>query len=195
MKENNFFYKFVKYACYPFFMIFYHPKIIGKNNYLKKEGYILAGNHTKSWDVFLMVATNKRKIHFFTKSELFTSKFKNWFFTSFGCIPINRKEKNKDAVNKGINYLKHEKIICIFPEGTINRTEDIIMPFKLGAVKMAYESKKPIIPFAIVGKYKIFGKSATAIIGEPYYVKSSDLVEENKKLEEKVIQLIKEHQK
>ena len=36
-----------------------------------------------------------------------------------------------------------------------------LLPFKIGAVKMAYDTNSEIIPFAIIGKYKVFkrGKS------------------------------------
>ena len=52
-----------------------------------------------------------------------------------------------------IDTLKEDKVIGIFPEGTINRTDDIIMPFKIGAVKMAYETNSEIVPFAITGDF------------------------------------------
>ena len=194
MKESNIIYKTVKFICYPFFMLFYHPRIIGKDNLLKNEGFILAGNHKKNWDVFALIAANKRKVHFFTKIELFNTQLKNWFFTSMGCIPVDRKVKNKSSVEQGIKYLKADKVIGIFPEGTHNKTSDILLPFKIGAVKMAFESNRKIIPFAIVGDYKIFGKGIKLIFGKSYSIKSSDLDKENQLLMDKIIKLIKENQ-
>lgn len=194
MKESNVIYKIVKTICYPFFMIFYHPRIIGKENLLKNEGFILAGNHKKNWDVFVLIAANKKKVHFFTKIELFNTKLKKRFFSSMGCIPVDRKVKNKSSVEQGIKYLNDDKVIAIFPEGTHNKTKDIILPFKIGAVKMAFESRKKIIPFAIVGEYKVFGKGIKIVFDKPYEVKSSDLEKENQILMNKVTKLIKENQ-
>ena len=191
MKDKKIIYNLVKGICYPFFMLLYHPKILGKLNI--KEGYILAGNHTAYLDVFLLIAANKRKIHFFTKIELFNTKIKNSFFTSMGCIPVDRKKKNNGSILEGVKVLNEEKVVGIFPEGTYNRTDKIIMPFKYGAVAMAQKTNKAIIPFAIVGKYQIFGKSVKIIFGEPYKLKE-DLETENHKLEQKVISLIKENQ-
>lgn len=194
MKESNVIYKIVKIICYPFFMFFYHPRIIGKENLLKNEGFILAGNHKKNWDVFVLVAANKKKVHFFTKIELFNTKLKKWFFSSMGCIPVDRKVKNKSSVEQGIKYLNDNKVIGIFPEGTHNKTKELIIPFKIGAVKMAFESRKKIIPFAIVGEYKVFGKGIKIVFDKPYEVKSSDLDKENQILMDKVTKLIKENQ-
>lgn len=193
MKDKKIIYNLVKGICYPFFMLLYHPKIIGKEKLNTKEGYILAGNHTAYLDVFLLIAVNKRHIHFFTKIELFNTKIKNSFFTSMGCIPVDRKKKNNGSILEGVKVLNEGKVVGIFPEGTYNRTDKIIMPFKYGAVAMAQKTSKAIIPFAIVGKYQIFGKSVKIIFGEPYKLKE-DLEIENHKLEQKVISLIKENQ-
>ena len=192
MKDKKIIYNLVKGICYPFFMLLYHPKIIGKEKLNTKEGYILAGNHTAYLDVFLLIAVNKRHIHFFTKIELFNTKIKNSFFTSMGCILVDRKKKNNGSILEGVKVLNEEKVVGIFPEGTYNRTDKIIMPFKYGAVAMAQKTSKAIIPFAIVGKYQIFGKSVKIVFGEPYKLKE-DLEIENHKLEQKVISLIKEN--
>ena len=77
----------------------------------------------------------------------------------------------------------------IFPEGTINRTKDIIMPFKKGAVVMAIKTNSPIVPFAINGKYK--KNELKIIFGKPYYPKTEDAEKEIEILEDKVIDLIK----
>lgn len=193
MKDKKIIYNLVKGICYPFFMLLYHPKIIGKEKLNIKEGYILAGNHTAYLDVFLLIAANKRKIHFFTKIELFNTKIKNSFFTSMGCISVDRKKKNNGSILEGVKVLNEEKVVGIFPEGTYNRTDNIIMPFKYGAVAMAQKTNKALIPFAIVGRYQIFGKRVKIIFGESYKLKE-DLETENHKLEQKVISLIKENQ-
>ena len=77
------------------------------------------------------------------------------------------------------------KVIGIFPEGTINRTDDTIMPFKIGAVKMANDTSSYIVPFTIKGKYKIFRKTVILQIYKPYKVKD-DLNIENEKLMKKI---------
>lgn len=190
MKDRNVLYTILRTIGYPFFMLLFHPKIVGKEK-ITEEGFIIAGTHTSPMDIFLLFASTRRKLHFFAKIELFKTKFSNWFFRSMGCIPVNRKEKNKDALIEGYKCLNENKIVAIFPEGTVNKTKDLIMPFKFGAVKMALETNKKILPFAIVGKYKVFGKSIKIIFGEPYNLKSQDLEIENEVLMEKVINLIK----
>ena len=192
MKERNRFYNFVKIVVYPFFMLLYHPKIIN-SKIIPKDNVILVGNHTSNLDGLLLVASTKRYVHFLAKSELFEGKIKNFFFKNMGFIPVNRKTKNQEALTKAIKCLNEEKVIAIFPEGTINKTKEIVMPFKFGAISLASKTKSPIVPFAIVNKYKTFKKSVKIVFGEPYKLKTDDLELENELLMKKVIKLIEEN--
>ena len=189
MREKNIIYTTLRAIGYPLYMLLFHPKIIGKENFID-EGFILCGNHKSPLEI---IVSTRRKLHFFSKIELFNTKFKNAFFRSVGCIPVNRKAKNKEALEEGYNCLRSDKVVVIFPEGTTNKTNDVIMPFKYGAVKMALETGKKRLPFAIVGKYNIFGKSIKIIFDKPYNLSSKDLEKENKILMDKVTKLIKEN--
>ena len=144
------------------FIILYRPKIQGKENIPKDGGIILAGNHTNNFDCAILMASTKRCIHFLAKEELFKS-IVGWFFKGLGLIPVKRKTKDGKALPKAIEYLEKEKVIGIFPEGTFNRSDDVILPFKIGAVKMSHDAKKYIVAFVIKRKYKFFRRSITIV--------------------------------
>lgn len=125
------------------------------------------------------------------KKELFESKFTNFFFRSMGCIPVNRSIHDKDAKNEAVEVLKNNEVLGIFPEGTVNKTNEIVLPFKYGAVSFAKKTNAYIVPFAITGKYKIFRRSIKITYGKPYKVKQ-DLEVENNRLMNIVKRMIKE---
>jgi len=172
-------------------MSFYFPKKINKNNIPKTNSIVLAGNHTSNLDALLLMSCTRRTIRFLAKKELCNTKIKKWFFKNVGIIPVDRSKKNPEVIKEACKYLNNKEVIGLFPEGTINKTKDIIMPFKYGAVKMAKETNSMILPFAISGKYKLFKKSVKIAFGKPYNVTGS-LEEENKKLENNVVNLLKE---
>ena len=93
----------------------------------------------------------------------------------------NRKIHDKDALKSAKEVLKNNKVIGIYPEGTINRTDDIIMPFKIGAVKMAKDTNTKIVPFVITGKYNIIGPRVKIEFLESIEIKD-ELNKENDKL-------------
>lgn len=187
--KDTVFYKMIR-PLLTIFIKLYRPTVIGKENIPINENYILAGNHTDYLDPILVALSVKRNIHYFTKDSLYKG-LKKPLFKALGIIPVDRTKKDKNSLNMGINALNNNLVIGIFPEGTINRTNDIIMPFKFGAVKMAYETKRVIVPFAIINKYKFLKKSVVIIYGEPYKIKSDNLEEENNALMNKVKDLIK----
>lgn len=171
------------------FIKLYRPTYIGLKNFPKTGAIILAGNHTSKLDPLLLMSSTNRCIHFLAKIELFKG-IKKIFFQNLGIIPVDRKRKNPEAINQANKYLHDNKIIGIFPESTINKTKDIIMPFKYGAVKLAYDTNAQIIPFSITNKYKFLKKSVIICFDKPYKV-TGDIEKDNKILEEKVINLIR----
>ena len=174
-------YTLVKPIVKLLFYTLYRPTIKGRENIPKKGPFVLAGNHTKWLDsVMLVSVTPKNQVHFLAKEELWHGK--GWIVVkAMGCIPVNRKIHDKDALIKAYEYLNNGSSIGIFPEGTINRTDDIIMPFKFGAVKMCKETNATLVPFVITGKYKLFKKGVTIEFLKPRKV-TEDLELENEKL-------------
>lgn len=177
---DTLFYKIVRPLVSVLFKFLYCPTVVGIENIPNSGGIVLAGNHTKWLDPIMLVAITKRQVHFLAKEELFHGITK-FIAKGMGCIPVNRKIHDKDALNLGYKTLENGKVIGIFPEGTINRTSDVIMPFKIGAVKMANKTNSYLIPFTITGTYKIFKKGIRIEFLEPYKI-DSDLTKENTKL-------------
>lgn len=169
----------------------YRPVYINKNNIPKKGRVILAGTHVSKLDGFILGTSTRRVVRYIAKKELFKG-IGNWFFRSCGLVPVDRQSHDKSVVPTAIKLLENESIIGIFPEGTVNKTGEPIMPFKKGAVKMAIEGKSPIVPFAIVGKYEKYKKNVKMIFGDLYYPETNDIEKENQILESKVKKLIKE---
>lgn len=174
-------YRIVRTLGYPIFLLLYRPEFEGRNNIPKSGSVILAGNHTNNLDAAIMLAGPTRVVHMLAKKELFKNKISNAFFRSMGCIPVDRKIHDENAKSEAIEVLKNNEVIGIFPEGTVNRTNDIILPFKYGAVSFAKKTGAYIIPFTITGKYKLFRRSIKITYGKPYKV-TDDLEIENKKL-------------
>ena len=189
MKEYNdvLLYKILRPIITLLFKTLYRPKIIGSGNIPKSGRIILAGNHTHNLDCAMLISSTKRNIHFLAKVELFKG-FKKILFSNMGLIPVNRKIKDPNVLIHAYNYLENEKVIGIFPEGTHGKGK--ILPFKIGAVKMAYETKSDIIPFSITGTYKLFSKDLKIEFGKPIKVKSNNLDKENEKLRNIVVKMV-----
>lgn len=188
------FYKVVKPIASFLIRLLFHPKVVGLENIPKSGRVVLAGNHTRFLDPVMLVGIVKRPIHFLAKKELFDGCL-SFLVKGMGCVPVNRKIHDKSALNSAIDYLNKNLCVGIFPEGTINKTTDkVILPFKIGAVKMAYDTNSKIVPFIITGKYRIIGRRVTLEFLKPISV-SDDLDKSNEKLMNIIENKLKENRK
>lgn len=187
-------YRLVRGPLSLFLKTVYRPSVNGKENIPKDGRIILAGNHTNYFDCILIASATKRCVHYLAKDELMKPPL-NLIFKNLGIIPVNRRQKDKAALESAEAVLREDKVIGIFPEGTINRTDSVIMPFKFGAVKMAQETDTRIVPFVISGKYKPFKKSVKIRFFESVKV-TENLEEANNNLMKIVYdELVKEGEK
>ena len=172
------------------FRIYYNPKIIGKENIPQNGPIIVAGNHKHVMDQCGVILATKRVIHYMAKREYFDGKFA-WFFKMMGCIRVDRAIHDEEAKNEAINVLLDGKALGIFPEGTRNKTDAFLLPFKFGCVSMAKKTDAYIVPFSVVGDYKFRSKNLVYRIGKPFKVTNMKLSEANKRLEKEIGKLMK----
>lgn len=177
--RDTYFYKIVRPLVSFLIHFLFRVEVVGLENIPRKGRILLAGNHTKWLDPVMLVGVVKRQVHFLAKEELFHGKTK-FIAKGMGCVPVNRKIHDKNALESAYQFLEKELCIGIFPEGTINRTDDIIMPFKMGAVKACYMTNTKLVPFIITGKYKLFKRNVRVEFLKPLTI-GNDLELENVK--------------
>ena len=168
--------------------LIFNTKVIGTEN-LPKKPYILIGNHKSIWDVPLLVSNINDDIHFMAKKELFDITILKNIIEKMGAFPINRDVADIKALRKTLCLLKEGSTIGMFPEGTRNKTSNILLPFKCGAIKIAKKTNSLIVPFGISGKYK-FRSKLVLNIGKPIDISFIKEYDENKYIEDRVKELI-----
>lgn len=182
-------YRFFKAILVPIFKFWYRPTIIGKENIPKDGPILIVGNHKHLYDQCLAIIATKRPIHYMAKKEYFDGRHA-WFFKLVGCIPVDRSKKDNNATSLALEVLKNGYALGLFPEGTRNKTDQFLLPFKYGAVSMAHKTDSLIVPFGITGDYKFRSKNLTIRFGKPFKV-DDDLEKANKKLEKEVEKLMR----
>ena len=177
MKESIL-YKVLRPIVNIYVKLILRPKYIGLDNIPINGKIILSGTHTNKLDAILLMSTTKRPIHFLAKKELWKFPYRI-IFGHMGLIPVDRSKKSPDSLITAKKYLDSDKVVLIFPEGTLEKEKGKLLPFKIGTVKLAYETDTKIIPFAISGDY--YKKSLRINFGKPIKI-NSDLDKENNRL-------------
>ncbi|TPX63329.1 hypothetical protein SpCBS45565_g06707 [Spizellomyces sp. 'palustris'] len=106
--------------------------VTGLENLPSDRGCIVAANHwNMAVDIGALIQSCPRKVHFWTKAELFMGPpGVKRFMQAMGCLPVNRnsrsgkRESNEDLFEATIETLLKGGVIAIFPEGIL----DLIRP-------------------------------------------------------------------
>lgn len=187
-------YSIFKFILKPIFKLWYNPKIKNGHNIPNDGSIVIAGNHKHLYDQCLAIIATKRQIRYMAKKEYFDGKTA-FFFKAVGCIPVNRQSKDPNAVNAALDVLNSGGALGIFPEGTRNKTDEFLLPFKFGAVSMAQKTNAYIVPFGLTGDYKFRSKNLIINFGKPFKVDNMTLEEANDKLYNEVKRLMEENLK
>ncbi len=140
-------------------------KIKGKEHFEKGKTYVICYNHNALLDVplsapFVPGANKTIAKASFAKVPLF-----GWFYRK-GSVLVDRD----DDVSKRKSYEEMKRTLlkgmhmCIYPEGTRNRSGEPLKKFQGGAFKLAIDTKKDIIPTLI------FGTTKAMPIHKPFYL-------------------------
>lgn len=162
-------------------LTFIRYQIINREKIEKGKAFIYVSNHTSFLDLPGIAMTIRGQFRPLAKKELLKIPVFGWV-TRATCVVVDRD--NGPSRKKSIDYLKrilsYGINILIFPEGTQNRTPEIMQPFKEGAFRIAIDANQTIQPLVVIGagklmppkKAKVYPGVIKIIVGDPIDVSS-----------------------
>ena len=150
----------------PVFRLFKPFKSYGRSK-TKDGACVYVGNHYTVWDPIYIARTTTEGIHFLSKREVTQHWLMRGICKKIRCISVNRDGNDARAFMNSLKCLKNGEKVSIFPEGTRNKTDAEMLPFKPGAAALAIKAKVPVCPVAIYKKPRVF-RTAHILYGEPF---------------------------
>ncbi|MFT3747498.1 MAG: lysophospholipid acyltransferase family protein [Agriterribacter sp.] len=140
--------------------------IRGKEHFIKGQNYIVASNHNSYMDVPLTTPFIPGPNKTIAKAELAKVPLFGTIYKR-GSILVDRKSERsrKESFGKMKAVLDAGMHMCIYPEGTRNRTNEPLKSFHDGAFKLAIDTGKPIIPVLLFNTKKVLPGSS-----KPFYL-------------------------
>lgn len=131
--------------------------VIGEENVPRDEAVLYICNHRSYFDIILTYARCPGLTGYISKDVMAKVPLLNIWMKRLYCLFLDRNDMKKglQTILTGIDQIKNGISMCIFPEGTRNRTEEEMLPFKGGSLKMAEKTGCPIIPMAITSSADI----------------------------------------
>ncbi len=139
-----------------FFMTGCRLKIIGKENFRKGENYIVTCNHNSYMDVPLTTPFIPGPNKTIAKAEMAKTPLFGLVYKR-GSVLVDRNDKNsrQNSFKKMKEVLNTGMHMCIYPEGTRNKTSLPLKEFYDGAFKLAVDTGKSILPALIFNTKKV----------------------------------------
>jgi fatty-acyl-CoA synthase len=126
--------------------------VIGKENLQKFPSYIIVANHFSYIDSLLLLSILPIDIIFVGKKELLQTSFIKTIFKKLNYLTVDRLDFSRNLEDSKLieEMVKQNHSVMIFPEGTF-KDERGLLPFKLGAFKIAADTNTPLLPISIEG--------------------------------------------
>lgn len=174
---------------------------IGEERVPKNRAVLYIGNHRSYFDIVMTYVRVPRMTGYIAKIEMEKIPLLSNWMKNLHCLFLDRKDLKQGAkiIVTAVNKVKEGISICIFPEGTRNKTPDTFLPFHAGSFKIAEKTGCPIVPMAINNAADIFEdhtpriKKTHVVIeyGEPIWPEQLSR-EDRKRLSEITLERIRE---
>ncbi len=133
---------------------------------------LVAANHLSWYDPIILALVLPRRVWFFAKMEVFRWPIVGWLCWLTGQIPVHRGEGDRAALEKALAYLREGRALIVFPEGTVERQEQMIAAHT-GMAMLAVRTSATILPVGHTGTRRILRSRrswfprVTIHVGEP----------------------------
>lgn len=148
----------------------YRVRSSGATHIPSSGGVLLIANHISYVDPVVLQLACPRPIRFMAFKGLRRTRFFDWAFDHAGCIDVASKTP-LDAVRAAVSALQRGEVVCVFPEGHISRTGQLL-EIKKGFETIARRANVPVVAAAIDG---LWG-SVFSFAGNKYLWKSPRLM-------------------
>ncbi|HHT9137209.1 MAG TPA: lysophospholipid acyltransferase family protein [Candidatus Wunengus sp. YC60] len=160
--------------------MFYHAEVERRDKIPVKGPLIVAANHFSYMDPTVLQSMFPRRISFMM-TELYYEGRGKWLFKLLRCICVKEEGSNIAALKGGMEVLKKNGVLGIFPEGGVSK-EGRLQEGNPGIGFLAIKSGVPVIPAFISGTYEALPKGAKipkiskikVVFGKPMIFKTTD---------------------
>lgn len=115
----------------------------------RTKPFLLVANHRSNFDPFVALSLLKgTELIYICKPSIFKIPIVGGVAHMSGFLSLNREDNREGlkTILRAVEILKDEQTaVAVYPEGTRNKTDVPLLPFRAGAFAMAKRGKAPIV--------------------------------------------------
>jgi hypothetical protein len=133
---------------------------------------LIVANHVSFVDALVIAAAVRRPVRFVMDHRIFGIPVLNFVFRTSKAIPIASAKDDAEMMERAFaevaQALREGDIVCIFPEGRITDTGEIV-PFRPGVKRVLEETPVPVVPMALRGLWgSFFSRRGGSAMTQPW---------------------------
>ena len=136
--------------------MWFRAEFHGAENIPAEGACIITPNHISYGDPIWITIPVYRRVYYMAWDKPFEIPVLGFIMRAFGAFPVSLESTaDASAQRSALEVLGKGRALVIFPEGGRTRTGKL-MPFKMGAFRLALTHGIPIVPVSIKGAEKIW---------------------------------------
>lgn len=146
--------------------------VIGEENVPKDRPVLYISNHRSYYDIILTYYRVPRQTGYIAKDVMARiPSFSTWM-RYLHCLFLDRKDVRKglQVIKDAIELINRGISVHVCPEGTRNKTDEIMLPFHDGTFKIAARTGCTIIPITVTNTEALYEKN------KPYHITPAHVI-------------------
>lgn len=170
------FFLIIKYTDVLILKVFFKIEAVNTHLIPKEGAIIITSNHTSHMDGMILQGTFPKRITYMMLLKNYETWGK-WFYKSQHAIPLKEQGINCNALKEGLELLRNNGALAIFPEGKVS-PDGNLQDGKHGISFLAIKSEATVVPVYIDGAFEVlpagafpprFFRKIKVTYGEPIY--------------------------
>jgi 1-acyl-sn-glycerol-3-phosphate acyltransferase len=120
---------------------------------------VLVANHISHFDPLFLAIAFDRTIDWMTTEEFYANPLAAAWLRAVNTFPVDRSRPDRRALRVGVERLRAERMVGVFPEGGIRAGATSILEGaapKSGAMVLARLAGAPIVPCVVLGTDRLY---------------------------------------
>ena len=126
----------------------------GRGHLPLRGGALICSNHQSHIDPVVIGLCCDRQLHYLARKSLFRFAPFAALIRFYGAISIDRDGVGLTGIKSILRYLKRDRLVLMFPEGTRSR-DGCVGSLKPGLCAVARRAQVPLVPVALDGAFEV----------------------------------------
>ncbi len=118
----------------------------------ENQGAVIVCNHRSTIDPMIFYPVVRTRVVHWMVAQIFSERSPmGWFMRVVESIMVRPRSADTAALKTAIRLARQGRLVGVFPEGSVNMSDEFMLKVRPGAILIALKARVPIVPCYIEG--------------------------------------------